>query len=136
MWVQVPPWPLLGCRPTVRTAAFGAAYRGSNPCTRTMYPIKDQIIDTTVPESVFENVFLVAFTEGDFVNEVDTFWVRIKIASSFDVSVDALQQQRHTLTRSLSRALIPLIVTSLIVDDEMPEHLRALLVVNGLPVLA
>jgi hypothetical protein len=101
-----------------------------------MYPIKDQIIDTTVPESVFENVFLVAFTEGDFVNEVDTFWVRIKIASSFDVSVDALQQQRHTLTRSLSRALIPLIVTSLIVDDEMPEHLRALLVVNGLPVLA
>lgn len=126
---------IFGDRITVSTSDFGSDYLGSNPSPRTMYPINDQIIDTTIPDTLFPDVFLAAFTEGFLLNEVDTFWVRIKIPTSFDTSVDALQQQRHTLSQKLNRAFIPLIVASLILDDEVPEHLRALMVVNGLPIL-
>lgn len=120
-----------------RTAVFGAAYLGSNPSARTMYPIKEMIIDTTVPpEAVFEDIFLRAFIEGFLANEVDTFWVRVKVVATLDVSVDALQALRHTLSRALNRAFIPLVISSIIEDDEMPEHLRVLLMVNGMPVLA
>jgi len=94
-----------------------------------MYAIRAEVIDSS--ESEFEATFLQAFTSGPFMDEVETFWTLIKVPAAFDRSIDELQRWRHTLNRALRRQLIPMLITSLIVDDESAEHLRALLTLDG-----
>lgn len=94
-----------------------------------MYEIRQETIDCT--NSELETTFLTAFTSGPFMDEVETFWVLIRVPTAFDRAIDELQRWRHTLNRALSRQLIPMMITSLIVDDENTEHLRALLTLDG-----
>jgi len=94
-----------------------------------MYEIRPGVIDCT--DSELEATFLTAFTSGPFMDDVETFWVLIRVPTAFDSAIDELQRWRHTLNRALSRQLIPMMITSLIVDDENTEHLRALLTLDG-----
>lgn len=107
-----------------------------------MFPIKDNIV-TLNPESILAiETFLVDAIQQEFENtnlceEIETFWLRMRVPTSIAINDDMLAEWRNKLSIMLQSIPVPFIVTSLIVDDELSEdptlqQLRGLITFYGL----
>lgn len=107
-----------------------------------MFPTKDNIV-TLNPESILAiETFLVDATQQEFENtnlceEIETFWLRMRVPSSITITDDMLADWRNKLSIMLQSIPVPFIVTSLIIDDEICDdvsliQLRGLITFSGL----
>jgi hypothetical protein len=107
-----------------------------------MYPIKENIV-TLVPESILgveeflANAVQQEFENTSLIEEVDTFWLRMRVPVNTEISDDILTAWRSKLSVTLQKIPVAFKVGSLIVDDELSSdpsmlQIRGLIVFSGL----